>query len=459
MNQDNNYNVAPTGDNTGIPEVPMAPVQESVTPQVVNQVMIQDSGLVAPVGDNTAIPQVPVATVQENVVNQVVSSEIPVQDNLNIAPVGDNTNGPEVPPAPEQNVQEQNANVLENKVEEQSTTNEPYVVKPNAYNVEAVIVTEEEQLINAYIGDNHNKIVHKLFNWGAFFFGGFYYFYRKMTIVGLLLLLLSVAFIKYFPIGLFILALLCGLVTNKFYVNFVKSRVDKIIKRNMDAGLSTLLLICEKDGGISAGMAFSSMILAGAIYFFFSKYAADVDLKELFNSLKNKGGEVINKLEEGMDKFNEDSILIPIGDRKYEGTMTFEAEPNTTNIFNFNFPEEFSEADSSNIIQYRYLYDNTDSIKCSIEIYQPKGYSTGESVIKQMKNYHAPDNKLKKVHANNINWVTFDYESGVHTYLYGTSVKNDPYIMEFRIYNNEYKIISKEEMHHKYEKRSKRKII
>lgn len=446
MNQDNNYNVAPVGDNTGIPEMPgtpdasMTPVQDSVvqtvtTPQVINdvpvqsvvnpvqdminqssiefqnQVMNQDMGLSAPVGDNSSIPEMPGAP---------DAPSVPMQDNVS-------------------SIQPQT--VQENVQTQQSVTVEgPKDVKPNAYNVEAVIVTEEEQLINAYIGKNHKKIVHKRWNWAAFLFGGFYYFYRKMTIPGLLLLILNVVLTKFFPLGILILCILCGLVTNKTYVNFVKGKIDTMQKRNMDAGLSTLLLMCEKDGGTSGSMIIVALILSGAISFLFSKYAADIDYKELFNTLKNKGGEVIDKIEEEVDKFNEESILIPMGDRKYEGTMTFEQEPNITETFNFNFPEEFIMVEPfTNVLQYRYLDNGSGSTGCSIDIYQPQGYSTGESVIKQMKNYHAPSNKLKKISSNSIHWVSFDYEYSGHNYLYGTTFHTEPYIVEFHIYETEYK--------------------
>ena len=191
MNQDNNYNVAPVGDNTGIPEVPSVPIPETVNQQVVTPQVVDGVENVAPVGNNIGVPEVPsipetpVAPVQEVVSQPVVTPE--VQSSENVAPVGDNTAIPEVPGAPEapsveDTTQNQNTNTSESTTAVQNNNSAPHVVKPNAYNVEAVVITEEEQLINGYIGKNHQKIVHKRFNWAAFFFGGFYYFYRKIRI-------------------------------------------------------------------------------------------------------------------------------------------------------------------------------------------------------------------------------------------------------------------------------------
>lgn len=445
MNQENNQNVnsqvvggvpvqqeftsvAPIGDNTGIPETPM----------------------MAPVGDNTNIPQMPgsdqlytqnnINPVQEMInqssvqsTNQVVNQELGLS-----APIGDNIGIPEVPSAPSaeaENIQVEQTNVNQEITNDAKPPEGPSVVKPNAYNVEAVVVTEEEQLIYEYIGNNHNKIVHKRFNFAALCFGPLYYFYRKMTIYGILLTLLNVVLFNFFPLGILVLCLFCGLFTNKIYVNYVKNKINIIQKRNMDAGVPALLLICEKEGGTSGSLVLLGIILSGLISFAFSKYAADIDYKKLFKDLMNKGSEVIDKFEDEVDKFNEDSILIPIGDRKYEGTMTFDFEPNYYEVFNINFPSDFVEQKFDNLAQYLYLNNND----CVIEFYQPEGYSTGESLIKQMKNYHSPSSVLKKVTFNNIHWVSFEYEDRGISHLYGTTYNNEPYILEYRVNDGEHK--------------------
>ena len=435
MNQDYNQNIVPEVVPQGIPETPPAPPVQNVVPSEVVTPNVETIPM-APV-QTQAVPQEVQVPVQ-----QVVVPQAPTQDMGLTAPVGDNTGIPEMPTAPE-------APVQENTVQEQVSTPEangvpaqnnvvaegPKVVKPNAYNVEAVIVTEEEQLINAYVGKNHQKIVHKRFNFAALFFSGVYYFYRKMTVLGLLLLLINAVLLKYFPIGLLILAILCGICTNKIYVNHVKNKVEQLQKRNMDAGLSTLLLMCEKDGGTNSSMIVVAILLSGAISFGLNKIGTEIDFDKLLGSLKDKGGEVIDKLEDEVNKFNEESILIPIGDRKYEGTMTFENEPNYSEVFNFAFPTDFYEQEFDNVAQYLYL-NNYD---CIIEFYQPDGYSTGESVVKQMKNYHSPNSVLKKVTSNSIHWVTFEYEDRGISHFYGTTIRNVPYILEFRVNDGDHK--------------------
>lgn len=418
MNQENNQNVVPVGDNSGIPEMPTAPV-----------------------GNNTGIPETPIAPVQQQVVAVPVSTpQAPVQDTGLVAPVGDNVGIPETPAAPAapvENVVQVQQTVTQEVSNQNSVGEAPSVVKPNIYNVESVVVTEEEQLIYEYIGANHKKIVHKRFNFAALFFGALYFFYRKMSVFGLLLLILNVVLMNYFPLGILILCLFCGLFTNKIYVNHVKKKIDIIQKRNMDAGLPALLLICEKEGGTSASMVLVGIILSGAISFVFSKYATDIDYKALLDNLINKGGEVIDKIEDEVEKFNEDSILIPIGDRTYDGAMTYKYETDVYDVFSFNFPEEFVDQKISNMVNYRYKDDGFDG--CGIDVYEPEGYSTGESLVKQMKNYHSPDKVLKKVTSNDIHWVTFDYENISTSYVYGTTINGKPYMFEFYIFGNKYK--------------------
>ena len=417
MNQENNQNGVSSAVPQSVPEVPSAPVAP-----------VQEYTPVAPVGNNTGIPETPAAPTQ------------PAVQFESVAPVGDNTGIPETPAPPEEVVEnsevpEENNNTTVSN--ETKSPEGPSVVKPNAYNVEAVVVTEEEQLIYEYIGNNHKKIVHKRFNFAALFFNALYFFYRKMTVFGILLLIVNVVLMNYFPLGILVLCLFCGLFTNKIYVSHVKKKINIIEKRNMDAGLPALLVICEKEGGTSGSLVLVGIILSGVISFVFSKYGTSIDYKKLFYDLMNKGSDVIDKIEDEVEKFNEDSILIPIGDRKYEGTMTYESETDIYDVFSFSFPEEFVDNNVSNMANYKYKDSSFDG--CAVDVYQPEGYSTGESLVKQMKKYHAPDKVLKKVTSNNIHWITFDYTNIGNFYVYGTTINGKPYMFEFYTFGEKYK--------------------
>ena len=417
MNQENNQNGVPSVVPQSVPEVPSAP-----------GVPVQEYTPVAPVGNNTGIPETPVAPQQSAVQFE------------SVAPVGDNTGIPETPAPPEEVVENSKAPEGNNNTTVSNETKPPEgpsVVKPNAYNVEAVVVTEEEQLIYEYIGNNHKKIVHKRFNFAALFFNALYFFYRKMTVFGILLLVVNVVLMNYFPLGILVLCLFCGLFTNKIYVGHVKKKINIIEKRNMDAGLPALLLICEKEGGTSGSLVLVGIILSGVISFAFSKYGTSIDYKKLFDDFMNKGSEVIDKIEDEVEKFNEDSILIPIGDRKYEGTMTYRSETDIYDVFSFSFPEEFVDNNVSNMANYKYKDSSFDG--CAVSVYQPDGYSTGESLVKQMKKYHAPDKVLKKVTSNNIHWITFDYTNIGNFYVYGTTINGKPYMFEFYTFGEKYK--------------------
>ncbi len=393
------------------------------------------------VNNNAAIPEVSsqdTVPVQNAAQSQQVSNE---STGIEFVPVGDNTAIPEVPSAPEQNIVE-NTN-QESPVESTQTNQEAevpsLVAKPNEYNVENVTVTEEEQKINAYIGANHQKIVHKRWNWSAFFLGGFYYFYRRMNIQGLILLILNTVILYYYPLALLILFILCGLFTNKLYVNYAKSRINKIEKQNMDAGLPAILLLCEKDGGTSSGMLFVAIVLQAFISFGFTKVINNPDFSKLFDSLKDLSSQVGDKLENENNDFNEDSILIPEGDKIYDGDVSMVGEPHLEQVFNISLPAEFVDESFTNVMYFPRYIDGTEQMACLLEIYEPSKVTSGEATIKQMRNYHAPDFPLKKITINNIDWIMYEDDTYGISYVHGVTLNNKPYIMTYQVFNTDYK--------------------
>lgn len=120
----------------------------------------------------------------------------------------------------------------------------------------------DEELIDAYIGKNANKIKNKRFSFSTFFFGVVYFFYRKMEL-GLVWFALNI--ITNYKFGdlanelsgscLAIIFLIPNIVFafmfKNLYMNQVKKDVDLIKKTNAGKTRDELIKLCKKKGGTS----------------------------------------------------------------------------------------------------------------------------------------------------------------------------------------------------------------
>jgi len=120
-----------------------------------------------------------------------------------------------------------------------------------------------EDLIDAYIGKNADKLKSKKFSLPTLFLGVLYVFYRKMWGLGLLWMLISIVSVI-IPFGPFILPIVVAIIFNKTYLKNVTKKVEKIISENPGKTREELKLICSKKGGTSMipVVLFSLIVLA-----------------------------------------------------------------------------------------------------------------------------------------------------------------------------------------------------
>lgn len=129
-------------------------------------------------------------------------------------------------------------------------------------------------LVNAYIGENVEKLRNGSFSWCTLFFSGFYFWYRKMyTYLGIWLaiaFILSFArtIIEYsftlrlmptpdaigtiFDIIGYIAALIMAFPFKNSYLNHVKGKVLKIRNQNPNKTEAELIEICKRKGGTTS---------------------------------------------------------------------------------------------------------------------------------------------------------------------------------------------------------------
>lgn len=121
----------------------------------------------------------------------------------------------------------------------------------------------DEELIDAFIGKNSQKIQKKVFSFSTFFFGVIYFFYRKMNKIASIWFIFNIIIsmlLNTFDNGVLDLILsIISLIPNilfafmfkKIYMNQVKNEVDLIKKMNEGKTKDELIEICKKKGGIS----------------------------------------------------------------------------------------------------------------------------------------------------------------------------------------------------------------
>ncbi len=123
---------------------------------------------------------------------------------------------------------------------------------------------ENEDLLEAYIGEDYKLIKKSPFNIWAFLFNWVYLLYRKLYITGIAGLVISWIFILIFRnykailIYIGIVSLLLGIFFSKYYIWVSKQKVEKIKaqeEENGDSDKFTIANTCKENGGVNTTKA------------------------------------------------------------------------------------------------------------------------------------------------------------------------------------------------------------
>ena len=115
---------------------------------------------------------------------------------------------------------------------------------------------ENEDLLEAYIGEDYKLIKKSFFNIWAFLFNWLYVLYRKLYVTGIIGLVISwvvIAFFKnwkYILIYLLIVSILLALLFSPYYIFISKRKVEKLKSQNEGEDSFTLSGICKEKGGV-----------------------------------------------------------------------------------------------------------------------------------------------------------------------------------------------------------------
>lgn len=135
----------------------------------------------------------------------------------------------------------------------------------NQYNYGNQNVYNDEELVDAYIGNNADKIRKGGFSGYTFLFGFFYTLYRKMwllTVIWYLGALMVLLFLPSFSALTYVINLFICIKFNDLYLKNVRENVNKIKIENSEKSYEELKQICAKKGGTSI----VAVIIAVVVY-------------------------------------------------------------------------------------------------------------------------------------------------------------------------------------------------
>ena len=118
---------------------------------------------------------------------------------------------------------------------------------------------QDEELLEAYIGEDYKVIKKMPFNVFAFLLNWGYVLYRKLYITGVIGLIITAIIITFFRKILIIYIIICmiglGFLFNPYYIFISKRRINSL--RNEYGGTDTFTLsnMCEERGGVNVVMA------------------------------------------------------------------------------------------------------------------------------------------------------------------------------------------------------------
>ena len=278
------------------------------------------------------------------------------------------------------------------------------------------------ELVDAFIGQNADKLKNGSFSANTFFFGFFYVLYRKMWLLGAVWFAISIItnlFLSSFSLVIMmVLDIVASIEFKKIYVKHANEEVEKIKQENPNATKEQLLTICRNKGGTTV----LPVILLSVFYTFviilsflaaFSLIGSTKDAQKNADNLdKASSSEVIGDL-----KFSVPSLLVK---SKYQSNSykSYKTSVDSDTYCNFNIMTsnaEYYENDAKRYLEKNIFYSASDT------------YSG-----------------ISQKNINNINWFYADVMTSYNAKFYYSTIYNKTiYEFEFSITNDKNELCSK----------------
>lgn len=361
--------------------------------------------------------------------NSVVSDE--ANQNINVT----DTNQVQV------NHQDNSININQNNTD---TNGQVYENKPEQ--------SDDEELIEAYVGTKYDKFKKGKFNVWTLLFGPIYLAYRKMFWYGIGLCVVETILTNAIKIGfLFVLVLriVLAIFINKFYLQDANKKVNKIKSENSNASTDVLLMASKLSGGVSKELLALAMYVTGTITTialiismitgtvnFFRNILGNVNwnISDKNDNISNDNSDGNNNSNNSNSENNNDSNE----NYTFDGTISYNTSVNINNNFNVTIPSGFKEDSFWGSNDYHFDYELSSSQvfgDCKFEFYSPNGYKSASSLANAMLKYYDKSNSESSIitaKINNINWYSFSNAGSFSTdYYYFMNKDNNVYVVKY----------------------------
>ena len=149
--------------------------------------------------------------------------------------------------------------ILYNKSDDNTTIDTDTLVNTN--------LSLDDKLLNAYIGENNEKIINNKFNFSALFFNVLYLIYRKKYVIaGISLIVFNYCPNVISNICIWVYVILSGFLFNKYYVSSCRKNIETIKRTNPNATETELINLCSAKGGTSVVGFIIFMIIWSVIH-------------------------------------------------------------------------------------------------------------------------------------------------------------------------------------------------
>lgn len=276
--------------------------------------------------------------------------------------------------------------------------------------------SNDEALINAYIGKNADKLKNGGFSVNTFFFGNIYILYRKMWMLGIIWFLISIIISMFLSSLSSILTLVGNIYIStqfkKWYLKYVEEKVAKIKAENPNASHEQLLMICTRKGGTTIIPIIIFLVLFITIF-----------VITYFN--------VLGVTEKTKENVNKNNVL----DNNNSGVTVSGDIGNLSLTIPSSFEKKSYNTDS--YLSYSlYDYDSNDSCRVKILTTNSRYYDSVNAYLERNVYYSAGDtaSAIEQKNINNNNWAYMSVKKSSNTTYYYAGKDNDKiYEIEFSI--------------------------
>lgn len=273
--------------------------------------------------------------------------------------------------------------------------------------------SNDETLINAYIGKNADKLKNGGFSVNTLFFGNIYVLYRKMWMLGIVWFLVSMIISMFLSSLSSVLTIAANIFIStqfkKWYLKNVEEKVTKIKAENPNASYEQLLAICTKKGGTTIIPVIIFLVLyivaIGVIIF---------TVLENIDSVKKKYDNIYN---------NNSSVT---------------GSGNIGNL-SLTIPSSFEKGNysSNSYLSYSlYDYDSNDYCRIEVSTMNSRYYDSINEYLEDNVYYTINDivSSVEQKNINSNNWIYMSVKNTNNTTYYYASDFNDKiYKIEFSI--------------------------